>query len=227
MIGTRPYFVNLMKAVLPTRWFGETTPVLDALLNGFSAMWEHTYQGIAYIRRQSRLVSASGMWLDLIGEELFGSVVQRRPDENDSDLRTRIQDEITRERCTRNAVATAITSLTGNPISIFEPGHPRDTGGYRSHPADTQSAGGGVAYGTAGGWGSLTLPFQFFLHAQRSPVKTTISSSGWNQTFGAYGGPGTGFASLKVGNGSVSTRDIYAMASRVTPAAVIAWTKIQ
>src|SRR5260363_58587 len=50
-----------IKPVLP-RWFGNQTPVLDALLHGLAATARHAHRLIEYARLQTRLQTATGGW---------------------------------------------------------------------------------------------------------------------------------------------------------------------
>jgi len=75
----------------------------------------------------------------------------RNPGEPDTAFRTRIQARIFLEKGTRNGMIKALTLLTGRAPKIFEPARPLDTGAYNA---------GILAYGAAGGYGSLQLPYQ-------------------------------------------------------------------
>src|SRR5260364_357770 len=62
---------NRFKSLLP-RWFGDQTPVLDALLHGLAATARHAHRLIEYARLQTRLQTATGGWLDLIAADSLG-----------------------------------------------------------------------------------------------------------------------------------------------------------
>ena len=104
-----------------------------------------------------------------------------------------------------------LTDLTGRSPVIFEPARPADTGAY---------AGPTLAYGTAGGWGSVVLPFQCFVTAHR-PHGSGIA------TLAGYGTPGPlARAELDMVTGQVTDTDIMAAIASVLPAGATAWTQI-
>ncbi len=43
-----------IKAALPCRWFGESTPVLDSILASLAAGWVGLFDLLGYVRLQSR-----------------------------------------------------------------------------------------------------------------------------------------------------------------------------
>jgi hypothetical protein len=87
-------------------------------------------------------------------------------------------------------------------------------------------AGGGVAYGVAGGWGSLDLPFQCFISAYRPTGSGIAMVSGWCRPSGAYGEGAIEYASLAMVQGQITDSDIYTAVADVMPAATIGWTRI-
>ena len=169
MIGDQQDILSRLKQVLPLRWFPDETPVLDTLLNGVAWAWAWVYELLQYVITQARISTAETAWLDLIATDFFGSGLDRRVGENDDSYRHRILVELIRERGTRQAVISSLLDQTGRPPAVFEPANTLDTGGYGSISGHAS----GIAYGTAGGWGSLNLPFQFFVTAYR-PVSVGI-----------------------------------------------------
>ncbi len=222
MIGDQVDFTARLKAVLPSNWFADETPVLDALLGSLATAWALVYSLLQYVRAQCRIGSATDIWLDIIAFDFFGQALSRKDGESDDSLRGRIKAELFRERGTRNGLVLALTELTGRPPRVFEPAHSTDTGGYGS----TSGVSGGVAYGAAGGWGNLSLPFQYFVIAYR-PVGGGISEvAGWCMPTGAYCGGVSEYASLSMVDTQVTDLDIYSTVASVIPAATIAWTQI-
>jgi len=157
----------------------------------------------------------------MIANDLFGQSLQRNQGETDNTFRVRIGQEITRTRGTRAAIIATLTDLTGRTPTVFEPARSADTGGWGS-----QSGGFyGFAYGGAGGWGNLDMPFQALVTAYR-PAGTGIAD------VGGWGGPGGyGIGPIEYGDeamieGSVTDADIYAAVAAVLPTTAIAWTQI-
>jgi hypothetical protein len=222
MVGDQQDMVSRLKAVLPLRWFPDTTPVLDCLLNGLGSAWASFYNLIQYARAQARISTAQDIWLDFAAQDYFGTRVSRQVGESDDRFRSEILRDLIRDRGTRASVLQTLSDLTGRSPAIFEPRNPYDTGGYGT-PA---GAGGGVAYGGAGGWGNLNLPFQFFVTAYR-PVGGGIALvAGWNAGRGGYGTGMTEYADLSMIQGHVTDADINAAIADVLPVAVIGWTRI-
>jgi hypothetical protein len=211
MTGDPPDIVGRLKAVLPARWFPDQTPVLDTVLTGLSTGWSSLYALLATVRLQSRIATATGQFLDGASADFFAGRLPRRNTETDDVFRLRIKQQLAREHATRAAVAAVITDLTGHAPIIFEAGRVSDTGGYAT---------GGFAYGTAGAWGSLNLPFQVFVTAKRAQGVGIAEIAG-------YGTPGPlARASLAAAAGQVTDADIYTAIASVMPTATRAWTRI-
>jgi hypothetical protein len=254
--GDQADVVSRLKAWLPPTWFPNTSegqptnsPVLDGLLNGVAWVWAQSYSLLQFAKAQTRIATASGVFLDMIAWDFFGSWLQRRNAEFDNPFRTRIQQELFRQKATRAGLITALTELTGTVPGVFEPAYPLDTGGY-GHTGMT--VGTGLGYGVAGGYGDLNLPFQFFLRAYLPTGGGIANVAGWggglyaepltdengNQIsdltvlvpfYGMPGGYGVGaieYADLSMVNTQVTEQDIYDTINNVRPAATIAWTAI-
>jgi len=222
MIGDQQDMLWRMKQVLPLRWFPDDTPVLDTVLSGVAWAWTWVYALLQTVKDQTRISTASGMWLDLIAADYFGTSLCRRSGETDNAYRSRIQEELIRDRGTREAVVSALTDLTGRAPALFEPTNTLDTGGY----GGTGETVTGLAYGYAGGWGDLYLPFQFFVTAYR-PVGVGIAFvTGWCCGGGGYGAGALEYGSLSMIQTQVTDGDILSAITGVLPIGVIAWTNI-
>ena len=211
-----------IRAVLPTRWLADDTPILDALLNGVGTAWSWVYNLLAYVRSQTRISSATDIWLDVIAEDFFGPNLARRSGESDGTLRQRVQRELFRDRATRAAIAAALTDLTGRAPFIFEPSRPADTGAYGS--ADSSAV--GLAYGATGAWGSLALPFQCFVTAYRPNGSGIALVAGWGTPAGAYGVGAIQYATPTMIAGLVTDAEIAARIAAIMPTASISWINI-
>ena len=222
MIGDKGDMQARLRAVLPTHWFADAAPVLDGLLSGLASTWGWASNLLQYVMAQTRIASATDIWLDVIALDFFGSRLVRWTDQSDSAFRSRIQRELFRERGTRAAVISVLEDLTGRTPVVFEPARTTDTGGY----ASLAGGGGGVAYGATGGWGSLNLPFQCFITAYR-PIGTGIATvAGWGAPAGGYGIGAFEYASLDMVQAQVTDDSIYAAVANVLPVAAIGWTSI-
>lgn len=225
-----------IRAVLPASWFPispasgpSATPVLDGVLSGLGATWAALYSFLSYTKLQTRIATATDFFLDLIAADFFGLTLQRRSGEADDAFRQRIQSALFAPRATRQALSAALVGLTALAPIIFEPANTADTGGYGVPPQ-----GGGMAYGAAGGWGSLELPFQFFVTAFRpiGVIAGIANVAGYGHlgaVDGSPGGYGIGaleYADMDLVSGTVLDSDIYAVIAATIPAATIAWTNI-
>ena len=222
MTGDQQDMLARLRTVLPARWFPDNAPVLDGVLSGLASGWSWAYQQLQYVKAQTRIATAIDVWLDIIANDFFGDRLTRLTGQGDDAFRNRIQRELFRERGTRGAIVAVLQDLTGRAPYVFEPARSTDTGGYTS----STGAGGGVGYGSAGGWGSLALPFQCFITAYR-PVGSGIAAvSGWGGPGGGYGQGTIEYASLEMVQGQVTDDDIYAAVADVLPVAAIGWTRI-
>ncbi len=220
-IGDQADMAARLRRALPRGWFPDDAPALGTILAGFGSMWSGIFDHVAYVTLQTRIATATGANLDLIALDFFGMGLQRRPGESDDLLRARIKRELFREKGTRAAIVSVLTDLTGVAPAIFEPRRTSDTGGW------TQ---GGIGFGVAGGYGSLTLPFQAFVTAYRATPSGIANVEGFYPGSGAaLGGWGQGaimWGSLAQVAGPVTDADVYAAVAGVIPEATIAWTAI-
>jgi hypothetical protein len=222
MIGDQADMQQRIRSVLPARWFPDDAPVLDGLLSALSWAWAWLYSVLGYVRAQTRIATASDVWLDMIAFDYFGASIVRGALETDDSLRARISIELTRERGTRAAVAAAVDDLTGFEPAIFEPSFTADTGGWGG--AGTYAT--GFAFGAAGGWGSLALPFQFFVTVRRPAGAGVTDAGGWGSGAGGYGAGAIEWVAEASIQSGVTDASIYAAVAGVLPAATVAWTNI-
>lgn len=203
--------VRRMLTVLPAGWFGDNSPNLQSVLSAIGAAWAAIYSLIQACIQQTRIATATDGFLDLISQDFFGSALPRLASEQDNAFRGRVTSEILRPRATREAIVQAVAELTGHPPLIFEPARPTDTGGY---------AVGGVGYATAGGWGNLELPFQFFISIFRPSDGNTAFIAG-------YGGAGClSYGSSSLESAALSDGQIVEAIPPLLPAGTIAWARL-
>lgn len=207
-----------IKSVLP-RWFGSESPLLDALLQGLAGTAAFVYSLYAYARLQTRVLTATDGWLDMIAADFFGTDLQRQANQSDARFRARIIVNLIRERGTRNAIIRVLTDLTGRAPTIYEPQRPLDTGAYSA----THSG-----YGAAGCYGSMLLPYQAFVVARRQASSGIPYVAGYGVSTGGYGVASRGdYASISDVVGFISDDDIYAAIDSVKPIGTTVWTRIE
>ncbi|MGC8474780.1 MAG: hypothetical protein ACP5NP_00360 [Acetobacteraceae bacterium] len=222
MIGDAQDIANRIRAVLPGSWFSDNSPILDGLIGGIATSWAWLYAALQYVRLQTRIATATDVWLDVIAQDFFGTGISRRSGEGDASLRRRVQLEIFRERATRAGLVQVLVDLTGRPPTVFEPLRPADTGAYGGEG----QVGTSLAYGAAGGWGSLDLPFQCFVTAYRPTGSGIASVAGWSTPAGGYGLGAIEYATADMISGQVTDADINQAVASVLPTATTAWLRI-
>jgi hypothetical protein len=204
--------ISRLRRVLPVGWFADVAPLADAVLSGIGTAYVAVYDLIAAVKLQTRIGTATGIFLDFISTDFFGGDFPRRQGESDSSFRQRVSLELLRPRATRAALMEALTDLTAQPVQIFEPMRPADTGSYNS---------GGAGYGVAGGLGNLSLAYQCFVIAGRPRGGGIALLAGYGSGGLLYYGSAADIAT------SVSDADIFGTVAAVLPTGYIAWVQIQ
>ncbi len=226
MLGDVLDFVSRLTAVLPKRWFGDQTPNLLALLGAIATPWSWLYSLIDYTKCQSRISTASDGWLDLAASDYFGSNLIRNINESDVQFRVRILAGMLPTAGTRSALSAQLQNLTGIAPAIFEPANCLDTGSYGEPLSTGIIAGGGMAYGQAGGWGSLALPYQLFVTATRPATPGVGMLGGYGCPAGGYGVGESSYVNLELLPGNVTETDIQTAVCRLLPVNAVAWLRI-
>lgn len=217
MTGDQSDVYNRLLRNLPP-WFGDDPPIIGALLHGIAYGLSFLYSLYAYAKQQTRILTATDGWLDMIASDFFGSAIKRAANQSDASFRGTIRINLFRERATRNGIIKVLTDLTGRPPKIIEPRRPSDTGVY---------GGPLIGYGVAGAYGSMLMPYQAFVIAYR-PLGTGIPSvAGYGISTGAYSTASQAeWASLSMIQQGVTDSDIYAAIEATRPVATTVWTKI-
>jgi len=217
MTGDNSDILSRLKMVLPARWFGDATPNLDAVLTGLASAWSGIYSLLASVQRMTRIATATGIFLDIASTDYFSHSLPRRAGEADAAFSARVRANLITARATRAGLSEALQNLTGRTPVIFEPLNASDTGGYNSST---------LGYGVAGGYGSRTLPFQFFVTAYRPNATPISNAGGYNDGPGGYNTAPMFYADTEQAPGAIDDADIYAAAAAVLPVASIAWMNI-
>lgn len=211
-----------LKAALPQRWFGSTSdsmPVVDSVLSAAATALSFIYSLYAYAKLQTRILTCSDGFLDLVAADFFGTTIQRKANQSDASFRATIIANLFRERATRNAVTKVLTDLTGYPPKIIEPSRPQDCGGYSAPNS---------GYGLAGAYGNVALTYQAFVIAYRSSGTGIPNIAGYGNYPAGYSTPSQSeYTSAAMTTNAVTDADIYAAIESVRPAATIVWVQIQ
>ena len=222
MIGDQTDIVGRIEAVLPSRWFGDTSTILGGILAGLASAWATLYASLSYSQLQTRIATATDDWLDITSQDFFGVDLPRRLNESDDDFRQRILLEMVRVRGTRGSVIATLTDLTGRAPAIIEPWRPADTGIWGA----ADGAAYGLGYGQAGCWGSVAMPYQFFVKAFR-PIELGVPYlAGYGDFCGGYGIGSVAWVSGSAIGTQVSDGEIYRRVAEVLPACATAWVSI-
>jgi hypothetical protein len=216
MTGDRQDFVERLKLVLPGRWFAGFTPILDAVVTGLGSAWSGVFSSLSFVTAQTRIATASGVFLDIAAQDYLGGALPRRAGEADTAYSARIRANLLSPRATRTDLIAALTSLTGQAPVVFEPLNASDTGGYNLN----------MGYNLAGGYGSRQLPYQFFLTVYRPANTPTSNAGGYGIGPGGYGSSPLVYADIAEFAGAVSDEDILQAVAAFIPTTSIAWTKI-
>jgi hypothetical protein len=215
--GDQNDVLQRLKAQMPTGWFGETTPVLDSLLTGFAYVGSYIYSLYAYAVQQSRMLTATDIWLDAFALDFFGLSLQRKAGQSDNSFKAAIIANLFRSRCTRAAIIKVLEDLTGNTPLVFEPTRPMDTGGY----------GVMMAYDIQGLYGSMAMPYQALVTAYMPKGIGIPNVAGYGISSFAYDTAAQGeYADLSMAGNAVSSSDIYAAIEAVKPIGTTLWVQI-
>lgn len=199
-------------------WFGSNFPVLTALLSGIGTALDDFTSLCGYIKLQLRIATATDGFLDLIAGDYFGQSLTRNIGESDASFRSRMMSNLFAPVVTRAAILARLYTLTGRTATIFEPGNPMDTGGYTV---------GGCGYGVAGGWGSISMPCQFFVYPKRQASSGIPFVGGYGSSVGAYSTPSQAeYADLDMATQGVPDSAIYALINKIRATGVTAWVQI-
>jgi len=206
-----------IRRLLPP-WFGEANPRVDALVAAAAAVLAFAYSLFAYAKAQSRIRTASGIWLDIVAQDFFGTRIVRSAGQSDDSFRAIILASLLRPQATRQAISDVAEALTGFKPQIVEPFRPVDCGAY--------SVGYGC-YGGAGAYGSVSLPAQAFMVAHRPRQPGIAIVAGYGASTAGYGvGSQAEYASLDMRGARVTDDQIYAAIAGAKAAGVTMWTRI-
>src|SRR5215469_835234 len=209
-VGSSADMLARLVSQITKGWTAIKAPNRDIVLGGIADSLAWAYQLLKYVTAQTRLLTSTDFMLDLFGYDSLGMRITRRRFQPDPSFRATIQKEIFRERNTRRGILQAVLDLTGPPVSIFEPANVQDSGGF------------GIMFGfnAVGGWGSSSLPHTFFISCPNPSGTGVPYESGFNNSWGGFGGGLFAFANVTAVNGLVTELDILNAIDGVRPAGV-------
>lgn len=217
--GDQDDIFTRLKGLLPPTWFGELNPFLNGVLTACSNALAWCYSLYVYAKLQTRMSTATDGWLDLTAYDFFGNNLKRSGGQADDLFRNQIKINLFRERGTRQAIIDILEDLTGQTPIIFEPQRPQDTGAY---------GGPAIGYGQAGGYGSLSLPYQAFVTAHRPKGSGVSYIAGYASTPSGFSIPSRGqYSSQKMVTGTVTDAQVYEAVASVKMEGTIVWVRLQ
>lgn len=114
---------RLLNALPP--WFGEGHSILDVLLTGSALCSQLEYDNILYAAQQTRIKTATGVFLDLAATDYFDSALPRLLNEPDFVYSARIIDNLLKEKATFAALYRTVSSVmttTAASVAVYEYG---------------------------------------------------------------------------------------------------------
>jgi hypothetical protein len=218
--GDSSDILDKVKSLIPKRWFAWAAPLRDAVLGGLSDSTANNYSFYLYAKLQSRIATATGIFLDVIAWDFFQGRFLRRTNEIDTAFKPRIIAEILRPRQTRPAILQMLKDLTGRNGYIIEPFAAGDCGAYGIPTS---------GYGVAGRYGSLLFHNQIFVTAYRPMGNGIANIAGYGNPQGGYGACGSlsAYANSSLNSGPVSDAEIYQRIAQTVAAGETAWTDIK
>lgn len=211
--------------MLPKGWFSDDGPIMGAMLASLADSWTCLSNNIDYVSGQTRIQTATDIWLDLAGADYLGTLIERQSDEADDAYRSRIKACLLTSAATRSSLVEGIAKLTNATAQIFEPSNCLDTGGYGNSVSPPTEAGYGLAYGLSGGWGSLELPYQVFITIMTQPLPGEPSPTGYGVPGGGYSAGSLVYCKIADVPGTLTDDDVRQTILRLLPVNCTAWIR--
>src|SRR5438105_4818067 len=99
--GDQHNVASRLRQLLPPSWFPDLAPNLWALLQGAGNVFAWLYALISFAKLQTRISTATGFFLDLMGLDFFGRNFPRMKGQSDASYSAAMKKELIRERVTR------------------------------------------------------------------------------------------------------------------------------
>ncbi len=209
-----------INALMPFSWF---QPTVDTIEQGIIAAAANAlafiYSILAYVRLQTRIATATDGFLDLVAQDFFGTSVVRTSGQSDASFRATIQANLFLSLGTRAGVFAVVTGLSGHGPTFGLPERPGDTGGYGVPTS---------GYGVAGAYGSMLLPYQFFVTVHRGSASPIPNIAGYGvSTMGYSVGSRGEYIDIVQFEGGISDAALFAAVAAVLPIGYTAWMRIE
>lgn len=212
--AARPDVVsNTLPLTILAGYTSAVDAVVVAILSGPAAVLARLYALVAFVRAQMRLSSSVGGWIDLWAYDYFGYWIRRRPTEQDAPFITRIQQNLLAPLVTRAAMVEALTNLTGEAPTIFEPFNAADAACYGSPQA---------GYGFCQ-YGSLLMRAQALIIVNQPASSAAGPIPAYGSPQGGYGAGCMYYFPASQFPGVAQIEEVRATINRTKAAGVICW----
>jgi hypothetical protein len=218
--GSAADITDRVKRLIPNSWFKWVAPYRDAVIGGIADGASWCYGLIGYARQQTRLFTASGIWLDIFAFDFLGRTLQRTGAQDDA-FRALIRATILQERVTRAGMINAVTTLTGKAPTVFEPWNTFDTGAYSGPLGQCGQLGYGVGQG---GYGNMRLHGQVFMQVHRGGPSGIPNVGGYGNNAEGYGVGQTEYAGPYVEQSGITNAMIYRVINLTKATGTTIWT---
>lgn len=118
MINQEDIFKRL-KSYLPTSWFSNSK-LINAAFNASAAVFYFVYTFFDYLKKQSRIKTSTGEFLDYAANDFLGDFLKRRKDESDEDYKKRLIPSLLPYPATRQGLIDALTNIIGVKPAVYE-----------------------------------------------------------------------------------------------------------
>jgi hypothetical protein len=221
--GDTNNLLNRVLGLIPGRWFAWAAAGRNAVLGGLTDLSAWCYDWIGYARLQTRLATATDVWLDVLCYDFLGRNLLRNGSIDDT-FRALIRATILQERVTRKGMFQVVKALTGNDPWIFEPWNTWDTGAYKGASGRVY---GSFGYGVGrGGYGNMNLPAQVFMKVIRGASSGVANVDGYSGYAGGYGVGSIEYAGSFIRLVGVTDEQIEQMITFTRPTGVTVWLNI-
>lgn len=117
--------VEKLFALLPSTWFSDAAKksggILYAVISSFAKGLEYVEAGADYVKKQTRISTATDTNLENISVDFFSSGLPRRAGEGDSAYSKRILEQIFLEKGTKTGLIKALQSIGATVVESWEP----------------------------------------------------------------------------------------------------------
>lgn len=218
-IGSQADILARLQRWLPQGWFPNTSGTrIYAILSGFASVLATIYGFVAYTKLQTRIATSTDGFLDLAGQDYYGTTLPRLLSETDGSYSARLRANLTKPSNTKLAISETIQNIAGFAPRVMEPWNNGDTGGYDISFFDVDTASNPARY-------DPSLRATIFIES-RLPQDASIGNAPMPayDAVACYDAWTGAFIDLGLA-GLQSETSIYSAVSRTKAEGVTAWVK--